>query len=92
MNTLVGNMIPILLTHSFGVKYAGFYIVIQKFLGVPSNIIVNSIGSVFLQKSSTKKDCRKLYLLISLGLFIIVAPFLVVFYLYSIDLFKYFFG
>lgn len=92
INTFVTNIIPILLTASFGLKYAGFYVLVQRTLGMPASMIVSSISGVFFQKATTQQDCRKLYLTISLGLFLIGTPFVLVFYYYAPVFFQYIFG
>lgn len=92
LNTFVTNIIPILLTTSFGLKYAGFYVLVQRTLGMPASMIVSSISGVFFQKATTQQDCRKLYLIISLSLFLVGLPFVLVFYYYAPILFQYMFG
>lgn len=92
INTFVTNIIPIILTTSFGIEYAGFYLLVQRFLGMPSSMIVSSISGVFFQKASRQKDCRKLYLALSLGLFMLGIPFTYLIYQFSPELFIYFFG
>lgn len=92
LNTFVTNIIPILLTTSFGLKYAGFYVLVQRTFGMPASMIVSSISGVFFQKATTQQDCRKLYLTISLCLFLVGAPFVVMFYYYAPMLFQYMFG
>lgn len=92
LNTFVNNIIPVILTASFGLKYAGFYMLVQRVFGMPSSMVVSSISGVFFQKATTQQDCRKLYLVISLGLFVVGAPFVLLFYYYAVELFQYMFG
>lgn len=92
LNTFVNNIVPVILTASFGLKYAGFYVLVQRVFGMPSSMIVSSISGVFFQKATTQQDCRKLYLAISFSLFLVGAPFVLLFYYYAAELFQYMFG
>lgn len=92
LNTFATNITPVILTTTFGLTYAGLYLLVQRVLAMPVGMVVNSISSVFFQKITTQKDCRKLYLLISGGLFFAATPIVVVMYLYGSEIFKYVFG
>ncbi len=92
LNTLAGNLTPFILTASFDVRYAGYFLIVQKAIVSPINIIAKSIGNVFFQKASQQKDCRKLYLIVSIGLFSLGLLPTVILLLFSDTLFAFFFG
>lgn len=92
LNTLIMNFSPIIIIASFGVDIAGLYLLVQRSIATPIGMISSSISSVFFQKATTQKDCRKLYLTISLGLFFLGLPFVIFLYLYAPMLFEYIFG
>ncbi len=92
LNTLAGNLTPFILTASFDVKYAGYFLIVQRAIVSPINIIAKSIGNVFFQKASQQKDCRKLYLVVSGALFVIGLLPTIIILLFSDTLFAFFFG
>lgn len=92
LNTLAGNLTPFILAISFDLKLAGYYLIVQRAIVGPISIIAKSIGDVFFQKASHQKDCRKLYLVVSGGLFAIgLIPTIIIFF-FSDMLFAFFFG
>lgn len=93
---LSANMPQILLTTYFGSKYAGFYALLLRVVGLPLSLIGKSVGDVFLQNASKRfaeqGECKSLYLKTfkSLALLAII-PF-VILYMISVPLFSFVFG
>lgn len=90
MNT-ISNQLPILLIGVlFNSTSAGFLTLTQRVLGIPINLIANSIGDVFREEASKcyikNKECKKIYVstlkkliiisIIPFGLIVYFSPYL----------------
>ncbi len=92
LNTFSTNLTPFILAISFDLKYAGYFLIVQKVIVAPTSIISRSVGSVFFQKASHQKDCRKLYLVVSISLFVIGLIPTIIIFSFGDTLFALFFG
>ncbi len=96
LNSFSENSPTLILGYFFGPEFAGFYLLSQKLLNLPANLIGRSISMVFFQRASeannNNEDLYDLLIKATLGLSVIsFIPFLLIFFL-SPMLFNIFFG
>ncbi len=92
MNSLAQNMIPIILSGTFGAHYAGYYFLVHRAIMGPMGIVSSSIGSIFFQRVSQQTDPSGFYLRISLYLLIVgILPALTIYHFGPV-LFSFAFG
>jgi O-antigen/teichoic acid export membrane protein len=91
------SQIPImLLTAFFNSSAAGFYMLTQRVMGVPTTLIAGAIGDVFRQEASqayrTTGNCRKIYTNTLKKLLLLSLLPGVIFFFVAPDLFEFVFG
>lgn len=96
MNAITGQLPIILLSSMFGATIAGFYMLVQRVVRLPMNLIATSFGNVYRQKASEQYivhgNCRKVFMDTFKKLFLIsFIPFLI-FYFISPFIFPFIFG
>ncbi len=96
MNALSSQSPIILFSSFFTLSVVGFYMVVQRVVGIPMSIVSSAIGDVFRQKASEEYahegNCRAVFISTFNKLLVISAiPFLI-FYFVAPDLFSFVFG
>jgi O-antigen/teichoic acid export membrane protein len=97
INALSISMPGLLLVSLFSFSSAGFYALAKSVLGLPTNLIANSIGSVLYPKlaSIKEKSPERLFKVIkqgTLGLTLVGIPIYGLFFLFGQELFSFIFG
>jgi O-antigen/teichoic acid export membrane protein len=95
-NSASSQMPIILLGSLFNIATAGYYMMIQRVMGVPITLISSAFGDVFRQEASmafiSSRSCRSVYVKTFKSLFAIgVLPF-TGFFFFAPELFQWFFG
>lgn len=93
----VSRQIPILLLSSFfGLGVSGFYLLVQKIIGLPMNIIASGISDVFRQEAAEQYarfgNCHSIYKSTFKKLILIATIPFVLFYFIAPILFSFVFG
>ncbi|MCR9814632.1 lipopolysaccharide biosynthesis protein, partial [Vibrio parahaemolyticus] len=94
----ISNSIPIfMLTYYFGAKYAGFYAIANSVLTIPTLLVSKSVSDVFYPKfskliNSSPREAVKLFNIATLSLIPVAAVPLIIFGLFSPELFNFVFG
>jgi len=96
MNALSGQSPILLLSSLFNVSVVGFYMIVQRVVGLPMSIIASAISDVFRQKASVEYinngNCKDIFKSTFKKLLLIaIIPF-IFFYIYAPELFAFVFG
>jgi len=96
LGVLFQHISNILISTVFSIQVLGYYALIQRVLGVPSSLIGTSIGQVFYQNISDKKnnlfEVKKIFYNTMNKLFLIAIPIYFTIYFISPYLFGFVFG
>ena len=95
INNLSWMIIPILMNYYFGSFAAGQYSIGLRVIQLPISIIGASVGQVFMQSASEKRNTRELYpytIKIIKMLFLYTLPFALLIFFFGKILFKIAFG
>lgn len=95
-NTLSRNSVNIFLSTFYSLGTLGYYSLVQRILGLPSQIIGRSIGQVFYRQCITEKqkygNAKKLYKSTFYKLLLISTPSFLILYFIAEDLITFVFG
>lgn len=95
-NVLTQQITNIFISFLYTTATLGHYSLVQRTIGLPSNIIGQSIGDVYLQKASEDRkkygNARKAYLITLKKLLIIGTPTFIILYIFSEELIAFVFG
>lgn len=96
LNTASGQMPTILLGSIFNVAAAGYYMLTQRVMGVPTALLAGALGDVFRQEASKAYSisgaCSEIYAITFKRLLLIGAPSFLIFFLVAPELFSLAFG
>ncbi|MDP0589323.1 MAG: oligosaccharide flippase family protein [Candidatus Endonucleobacter bathymodioli] len=96
INTLSVQSPVLLLSTFYQSTVIGFYMLIQRIIGLPMSMIASSVADVFRQKASYEYahngECRQTYLVTFKKLFLLALIPFILFYMIAPDLFSFVLG